>query len=290
MENLTGMDMGIWSENGDTAFEPAAQTLANEEVLKEEQTQKIENAAELKTPQAFENDGFVGGNENQEDAKEAAKRAEHEAAEAKRKAEWEAKQQEKKAAEQEELERLKSMSDEDVMMKSMKRISEDTERLTRKNLKDCISEHIQTMCLEDPAFARLTLHPKKSMVHCFWYVNRMAGKFIEQEVKDMHQNPKAGYYGSDVPDGLCYQWAEEYFRDKAAMEDKEEGNEDSFIPKPYHGKFISKNKSAKKAEKKQAVKTQAGNKEEKAQDSNGGDSSSPIQLSLFELEGDEKAV
>lgn len=270
MENLTGMDMGIWSENGDTAFEPAAQTLANEE---------------LKTPQAFENDGFVGGNENQEDAKEAAKRAEHEAAEAKRKAEWEAKQQEKKAAEQEELERLKSMSDEDVMMKSMKRISEDTERLTRKNLKDCISEHIQTMCLEDPAFARLTLHPKKSMVHCFWYVNRMAGKFIEQEVKDMHQNPKAGYYGSDVPDGLCYQWAEEYFRDKAAMEDKEEGNEDSFIPKPYHGKFISKNKSAKKAEKKQA-----GNKTEKAQGSNGGDSSSPIQLSLFELEGDEKAV
>lgn len=266
MENLIGTDMGIWSEDGDTVFEPAAQTLGNEAVFTEEQTQKMA------------------------DAEEAAKRAEHEAAEAQRKAEWDARQQEKKTSEQEEWERLESMSDEDVMMKSMKRISEDTERLTRRNLKDCISEHIQTKCLENPAFARLTLHPKKSMVHCFWYVNRMAGKFIEQEVKDMYKNPKAGYYGSDVPDGLCYQWAEDYFRDKDALEDKVEGKEDKFIPKPYKGISESKNKSTKNSDKKQAMKKTAGNKADNTQGSNGGDSSSLIQLSLFEFDGEEKSV
>lgn len=284
MENLIGMDMGVWSEGGDTTFEPTAQTLGNED-------ESDGFARDNEPDKTSETNGdTVDKGEEQEEAEEAAKRAEHEASEAQRKAEWEAKQQEKKTAEQEALKRLESMSDEDVMMKSMKRISEDTERLTRRNLKDCISEYIQTKCLEDPVFARLTLHPKKSMVHCFWYVNRMAGKFIEQEVKDMYKNPTAGYYGSDVPDGLCYQWAEEYFYDKEAPEDKEEGKEDRFIPKPYKGKSESKNKSTKNAGKKQVEKKTEGNKSVTAKGSNGRDSSAPIQLSLFELNGEEKAV
>lgn len=180
------------------------------------------------------------------DAEEEKKRAEHEAAEAKRKAEWEAKQQAKKAAEQEQLDRLAAMSDDAVMMVSMKRVSTETERLTRRNMKECVSEYIQTRCLEDMALARLAMHPRKSMIHCFHYINRKAREYLQQEMKDNDIKPENGVYGGDVPDDLCYQWAEEYFRDADAPEDKKE--EEKFVPKPYIGK--SKPKSKKAAEKK----------------------------------------
>lgn len=73
---------------------------------------------------------------------DAAKRQAHEAAEAKRKAEREAKQEKKRAAEQAQLDRLNAMSDEDAALFSVKRVSADTERLTRRNMKDRVSEHI----------------------------------------------------------------------------------------------------------------------------------------------------
>lgn len=95
------------------------------------------------------------------DADEEKRRAEHEAAEAKRKAEWEARQAEKKKAEQEQLERLAAMSDDEVVNASMQRVSTDTEKLTRRNMKECVAEFIQTKCLEDIAFARLTMHQRK---------------------------------------------------------------------------------------------------------------------------------
>ena len=38
----------------------------------------------------------------------------------------------------------------------------------------CVSEHIQMLCMEDTAFARLTMHPKKNMIRCFQYINRKA--------------------------------------------------------------------------------------------------------------------
>ena len=200
---------------------------------------------------------------NQEDSKaekEARKRAEHEAAEAKRKAEWEAARQAKKAAEQEQMNRLNAMTNEDVMMESMKRVSADTEKLTRRNMKDCVSEHIQTRCLDDPAFARLVMHPRKTMVHCFWYINRKAREFIEQEMKNNDIRPEGvnGVYGGDVPDDLCYQWAEDYFRDTNAEEDKEK--EEKFVAKPFNGKAASASKTSKtgkvnnKKKEKQEVK------------------------------------
>lgn len=96
-----------------------------------------------------------------EDAEEARKKAEFDAAEAKRKAEWEAKQAQKKLREQQELDRLAAMSDDDVMQASMNRVSQDTERLTRRNMKLCVMEDVQTECLADPAFARLVMNPKK---------------------------------------------------------------------------------------------------------------------------------
>lgn len=71
-------------------------------------------------------------------------KAEFDAAEAKRKAEWEAKQAQKKLREQQELDRLAAMSDDDVMQASMNRVSQDTERLTRRNMKLCVMEDVQT--------------------------------------------------------------------------------------------------------------------------------------------------
>ena len=164
---------------------------------------------------------------------EDAKRQSHEAAEAQRKADWEAKQQQNKAALQAELDRLAAMSDDEVMIASMKRVSADTERLTRRNMKDCVSEYIQTKCLEDPAFARRVGHPRKSMIHCIWYINRKAREYVEREMKDNDVKPENGVYGSDVPDDLCYQWAVDYFNDPDAKEDQEE--DEKFVPKPYHG-------------------------------------------------------
>lgn len=187
-----------------------------------------------------------------EDQEEERKRAEHEAAEAKRKAEWEARQQEKKEAELREIYRLDCMSDEDVMVESMQRISKDTEKLTRRNMKDCVSEHVQTLCFEDAAFARLTMHPRKRMINCFRYINRKAREFVEQEMKDNDIKPENGVYGSDVPDDLCYQWAEDYFRDPDAPEDKPE-KEEKFVPKPYTGKTSSKS-TKKKVTKKETGK------------------------------------
>jgi hypothetical protein len=178
---------------------------------------------------------------------EDKKRREHEEAEAKRKAEWEAKKKAREEAEQAAWENAVAMSDDEVMAASMKRVGDDVERLTRRNMKACVAEHIQTRCLDDAAFARQTMHPRKNMINCFRYINRKARTFIEQEMKDNDEKPLTnGVYGSDVPDDLCYQWAEEYFMDLDAEEDKEK--DEKFVPKPYTGASSSKGK--KKPEKK----------------------------------------
>ena len=189
-------------------------------------------------------------------ADEDEKRRAYKESEAKRKAEWEARQQAKKAAEQEQLDKLAAMSDDEVMMASTRRIGADTERLTRRNMKECISEHIQTLCLEDPAFARKAMHPRKTMIHCIWYINRKAKEFVEQEMKDNDLKPENGIYGCDVPDDLCYQWAEEYFNDPNAKEDEEK--EEKFVSKPYTGsssKTASKSKAKTDHPKKPETKT-----------------------------------
>ena len=130
-----------------------------------------------------------------EDAEEARKKAEFDAAEAKRKAEWEAKQVHKKLLEEQELDRLAAMSDDDVMQASMNRVSQDTERLTRRNMKLCVMEDVQTECLADPAFARLVMKPKKKMVNCFHYINRKAREYLEQEMRDNDEKPMGGGFG-----------------------------------------------------------------------------------------------
>lgn len=176
---------------------------------------------------------------------EKRKRKAHEEAEAKRKAEWDAKQAAKKQAREEALRAIKDMSDSDVMSASTERVRKDVERLTRRNMKECVSEHLQNLCRKDPVFAQQILLPQKSMVHCFQYINRKAKDYIQQEMKDNDIKQENGIYGGDVPDDLCYQWAEDYFNDPDAEEDKEK--EEEFIPRPYVGSSASKSKKAAKS-------------------------------------------
>ena len=182
-----------------------------------------------------------------EEDTEEQKRKEHEAAEAKRKAEWEAKKQ----AKEEEIvfawENATALDDEALAAASSKRVGDDSERLTRRNMKQCVTEMIQIFCHEDLDLARQVMHPRKNMVNCFRYITRKAKEFVLQEMKDNDIKPDREGYGSDVPDDLCYQWAKEYFFDMDAPEDKDP-NEEQFVPKPYVGKTVSKPK--KKAEKK----------------------------------------
>ena len=128
----------------------------------------------------------------------------------------------KKAAEQEKLQQIAAMSDDEVMMASAKRVGTDTEKITRRNMKDCVSEVIQTKCLEDPAFARLVMQPRKNMNNCFKYITRKAWEYVQDELKADGITPGNGAqgYGCDVPDDLCYQWAVDYFNDPDAKEDQ----------------------------------------------------------------------
>ena len=242
------------------SVEPAAAPFAEETVVDQpqaeiEDTTPAPSASEQAAPaETSDSTGQTaeaeGGTVSEDDKKKA-----HEAAEAKRKADWEARQAEKKAAEQEQLARLETMSAEELLSASMKRVSTDTEKLTRRNMKLCVAEYIQTRCVEDPAFARLTMHPAKSMIHCFWYINRKAREYLQEEMKLNDEKPPQGVngvYGGDVPDDIVYQWAEDYFRDPDAEEDHRD--DEKFVPKPYYsgGTPKSKSKEKKKAEKKSA--------------------------------------
>ena len=95
------------------------------------------------------------------------------------------------------------MSDEQVSADAVKRVCADTEKLTRRNMKEMVCEHIQEMCNNFPDFARTVMYPRKTMIRCFKYINRKVREFIEQEMKD-YGIERTGVYGSDVPDGLCY--------------------------------------------------------------------------------------
>ena len=178
---------------------------------------------------------------------EDEKRRAHEEAEAKRKAEWEAKKRAREEAEQAAWENAVAMDDNQLLQASVKRLGDDAERVTRRNMKQCVTEYIQTHCYEDMDFARQVMHPRKSMIRCFRYINRKAKEFVKQEMEDNDEKPTGYGYGCDVPDDLCYQWAVEYFMDMEAPEDKTEDDKE-FVPKPYTGKAAPKSK--KKTEKK----------------------------------------
>ena len=87
--------------------------------------------------------------EDNSDAEEAKKRAAHEAAEAQRKAEFDARQAAKKKAKEEQIARVQNMNDDEAMAAAIQRTGADTEKLTRINMKQMVTEHIQTLCIED---------------------------------------------------------------------------------------------------------------------------------------------
>ncbi|MDE7263007.1 MAG: PcfK-like family protein, partial [Oscillospiraceae bacterium] len=150
------------------------------------------------------------------------------------------------------LDRIAAMNSAELLAAAVERVAAATERLTRRNMKEAVAEHIQAKCREDAAFALLVMDPAKSMVSCFQYINRKAREYAEQEMKDQGIE-RSGVYGLDVPDGLCYQWAEDYFKGKNAGEDHK--NEEKFVPKPYvpSTRKSSKTKAAKKPEKKKSA-------------------------------------
>lgn len=243
-----------------SAASPTVETPPSPAFDADDEAEELEDMNGDNASEAADTDGDDAGKEQEAPAKadattdvdEEKRRAEHEAAEAKRKAEWEARQAEKKKVEQEQLERLAAMSDDEVVNASMQRVSADTEKLTRRNMKECVAEFIQTKCLEDIAFARLTMHPRKSMIHCFQHISRKAWDYIQDELKASGIQPGPGSqgYGCDVPDDLCYQWAEDYFRDPDAKEDHEE--EEKFVPNPYYGKdFARTTKRSRRKRKRQ---------------------------------------
>ena len=156
-------------------------------------------------------------------------------------------QAKKKAARQAALDKIAAMDSAELLAASVERVAADTERLTRRNMKEAVAEHIQAKCREDAAFAMLVMDPIKSMVNCFRYINRKAQAYAKQEMEDNGIEHR-DVYGLDVPDGLVYQWAEDYFNDENAEEDHK--NDEKFVPKPYvpasANRKTAKGKTAKK--------------------------------------------
>lgn len=188
------------------------------------------------------------------DMSEDARRKAHEEAEAERKAKWEERQREKQEKEQTALQRLQSMSDADAAAASTECIRLAIERITRRNMKECVAGHIQEICQKDPGFSRCVMHPRKSLANCFRYINRQAKDYLKNEMEENDIVPENGGYGGDVPDETCYQWAEEYFRDPDAPEDRDK--EDEFVPRPYVGRTVKKKAAKKSTAKKGGKKKQ----------------------------------
>ena len=257
-EMKTGMDMAALAEQRDDERQQAEAEAA------QKMLQQMQNSAK---------DEPAKDNAAKAQAEEDEKRRAHEEAEAKRKAEWEEKQRKRKEAEQAAWENAVAMDDDQLLKASVKRLGDDAERVTRRNMKQCVTEYIQTHCYEDMDFARQVMHPRKTMIRCFRYINRKAKEFVKQEMEDNDEKPTADGYGCDVPDDLCYQWAVQYFMDMEAPEDKTEEDKE-FVPKPYTGKSASKPK--KKPEKKKTEPKKEEQKEQTAKDAT-------EQMTLFEV-------
>lgn len=245
-------------EAGKTQTDLTAKQPSAEKPEEQPETQQKELMLDMSSGAAASGDGKSGS------ADDTAKRKAYEAAEARRKAEWDAKQLEKKQAEAEALKKLQNMSDSDVISVSTQRISTDVERITRRNMKECVAEHIQALCRKDATFVRKTMHPKKSMINCFKYINRQAKEYVKQEMEDNGIKQDNDGYGCNAPDGIVYQWVEDYFNDPNAKEDTEK--EEKFMSKPYTGAAKPKNaasKTKKPAKKKEEKRSeQSGNYEQ----------------------------
>ena len=89
-----------------------------EDDSEQEETLEMEETEETAEPETEEAESAANAEDDEE-----SKRAKHEAAEAERKAEWEARQQAKKDALRKQQEELACMSEEEIVRRSMQRIS-----------------------------------------------------------------------------------------------------------------------------------------------------------------------
>ncbi len=202
---------------------------------------------------------------------EDAKRQAHEQAEAKRKAEWEAKKKAREEKIQVEWEKAVAVDDDALIASSVKRLGDATERLTRRNMKLCVTEFVQTKCYEDVAFAKQVMHPRKNMRNCFRYISQKAKEYLEEEMKLNDEENEDHYIGGDVPDELCYEWAVEYFYDMNVDVDKDKNEDEKFVPRPYVPPRTSKPKKKADPAKEKPAKAQ-----QEPQQAN--------QISLFEVD------
>ena len=176
---------------------------------------------------------------------EAEKKAAFEAEEAKRKAEFDAKKAEKDEAIQIEWELNTMLTTDELIAKAKENIATGVERITRRNMKESVAAYIIKLSQESEDLSRNILHPKKSIVNCYRYINRKALAYAEEQMKLTGETPdRNGVIGMDIPDDICYMWAKEYYSSTDIPEDHED--EEKFEPRTYRPTTKPTKKSAPK--------------------------------------------
>ena len=108
---------------------------------RDEQRQEAEAVEAQKVLQQMQTAESVEEKSAPPEPTEDEKRRAHEEAEAKRKAEWEAKKRAREEAEQAAWENAVAMDDNQLLQASVKRLGDDAERVTRRNMKQCVTEY-----------------------------------------------------------------------------------------------------------------------------------------------------
>lgn len=174
---------------------------------------------------------------------EAEKKKAFEKAEAKRKAEFDAKKAERDEEILIEWEINTMMTTEDLIEAAKNNIKTGVERITQRNMKESVAAYIIELSQNSENLSRNILHPQKSITNCYKYINRKAKGYLEEQMKLTGEKPdKNGIIGIDIPDNLCYQWAEEYYSSTNIDEDHED--EEKFVPKTYRPSYTPKAKKS----------------------------------------------
>lgn len=186
---------------------------------------------------------------------EAEKKKAFEEEEAKRKAEFDAKKAKRDEEVQIEWELNLMVTQEELFANAKSILSKDIERITQKTMKECVGAHIINASQHNEIIAQHVLHPEKNSVNCFKYINRKAREYLEEYMKFTgEKQDKNGVIGIDIPDNLCYQWAEEYFSSTDIPEDHED--EEKFVPKKYTSSYKPSTKKNDKKKKATAPKAE----------------------------------
>lgn len=163
---------------------------------------------------------------------EAEKKAAFDAEEAKRKAEFDAKKAKKDEEIQIEWELNTMLAPDELLAAAKENIATGVERITRRNMKESVAAYIIKLSQESEDLSRNILHPKKSIVNCYRYINRKALGYAEEQMKLTGETPdRNGVFGIDIPDDICYLWAKEYYSSTDIPEDHED--EEKFEPRTY---------------------------------------------------------